>query len=83
MSHICAGDWMGIRVGEYIHHRDNPRHVARIEVIHNSWSVKLRWVDSRWTEFVTLPQIRKDFQKTLVQVVQARECGGFIEDAVR
>jgi hypothetical protein len=62
---LCAGDWMRIRVGELHQRKDDPRHTARIEAIHNSATVKLYWLESepRLIEFVTLHAMQTEFQR--------------------
>jgi hypothetical protein len=60
---ICAGDWMRVRVGTHLQRHDDPRHTARVEAIHNSAIVKLRWLDTRWFEFVSLHEAQNEFHK--------------------
>jgi hypothetical protein len=64
---ICAGDWMGVRVGSFLQRKDDPCHTARVEAIHNSSQVKLIWCESGWIEFVTLGEAQSDFQKYRIQ----------------
>ena len=59
----CAGDWMNLRVGEFLQRKDDPCHVARVIAIHNSATVKLHWQETGWFEFVTLSQAQDDFEK--------------------
>jgi hypothetical protein len=58
---LCVGDWMGVRVGERYQRKDDPCHTARVEAIHNSATVKLRWLETGWFETVTLSEVWSDF----------------------
>jgi hypothetical protein len=63
MNNICSGDWMRLRVGEYLQSNVNPRHISRVEAIHNGATVKLRWVGCNIVEYVSLPDVHSDHHK--------------------
>jgi hypothetical protein len=61
---ICSGDWMRLRVGDYLQSNENPRHISRVEAIHGSATVKLRWVGcSNIVEHITLLQAQTEHHK--------------------
>lgn len=56
---VCVGDWMKLRCGDRVHVYDDPRHEGRVEAIHNSAIVLIRWDDTRWFEEVELSLVVK------------------------
>lgn len=53
-----TGSWMKLNVGGSVYRHDDPRHVGRVEAIHHSAMVKVRWNDTDWVEFVKLSELR-------------------------
>jgi hypothetical protein len=59
---ICAGDWMELRVGDRVRERDG-RHVGRVEAIHNSALVKVRWEGTGWFSELELGELEKESRR--------------------
>jgi hypothetical protein len=58
MSGLCVSDWMRLNCGDLVVEHDG-RHIGRVEAIHNSSQVKVRWLDTRWISFYQLDELRK------------------------
>lgn len=46
-------EWMKLNCGDRVRERDGA-HIGRVEAIHNSSWVKVKWDDSDWLSFVPL-----------------------------
>lgn len=55
---INVGDWMKLQIGDRVCMFDDPRHVGRVEAIHNSSVVTVRWLDTGWISFEGLRDLR-------------------------
>jgi hypothetical protein len=55
--------WLHLRVGQLVHVRDNPRHVGRVEAVHNSVGVKVRWLDSNWISFESAADLERTWER--------------------
>jgi hypothetical protein len=42
------GDWMRLSCGDLVSHKNDPRHVGRVEAIITGYTVKVRWQDTGW-----------------------------------
>jgi len=51
--------WLHLRVGQRVTMHDDERHVGRIDAIHDSVVVKVRWLDTGWVSF----ESAKDLQR--------------------
>ena len=58
MSSIGVGDWMRLYCGDRVCRHDDPRHVGRVEAIHHSYLVTVRWADTGWVSFELLDDLR-------------------------
>lgn len=54
---VCAGDWMGLNVGDKVREKGG-RHVGRLEAIHNSATVRVRWPNG-WSSIVQMGDIER------------------------
>ena len=59
MTKVCVSDWMKLNCGDTVCAVDDPRHTGRVEAIHNSAFVKVRWHDTRWISELPLGDLRK------------------------
>ena len=48
---IGAFDWFKLHCGDRVHLRDDPRHVGRVEAIHSTGQIKIKWHDTGWISF--------------------------------
>lgn len=55
---LCVSDWMRLSCGDLVTENEG-RHVGRVEAIHNSSQVKVRWLESRWVSFHHLDELHK------------------------
>jgi hypothetical protein len=56
-SRVRCGDWMGFSLGTRVRERDG-RHVGRVEAVHWSRVVRIRW-DNGWTSEVPLEDVER------------------------
>lgn len=56
-SRVCAGDWMKLNVGDRVRERGG-RHEGRLEAIHNSATVKVKW-DNGWISELLLCEVER------------------------
>ena len=59
MSNLRIDDWFRLNCGDLVHTHDDPRHVGRVEAIHNSYEVKVRWHGTRWISFLTREELHR------------------------
>lgn len=61
---ISQCDSMQVGVGELHQRRNDQRHTARVEAVHNSWAIKLRWLENpHLYEFVTMSELQSQFHR--------------------
>lgn len=56
-ARVCAGDWMGLNVGDPVREKGG-RHVGRLEAIHNSATVRVRW-ENGWSSVLQMGDIER------------------------
>lgn len=56
-SGVRCGDWMHLNCGDTVFAVDDPRHLGRVEAIHNSAIVLVRWHDNGWLEEIALENL--------------------------
>ena len=59
MSGLCVSDWMRLNCGDTVCAIDDPRHHGRLEAIHNSATVKVKWEGTGWISYLPMQDIRK------------------------
>ena len=49
---IFTPNGITLNCGNAVCRKDDPRHVGRVEVVHNTGAVKVRWLDTGWREWL-------------------------------
>jgi hypothetical protein len=57
-ARVGVGSWMKLGLGDLVRERDG-RHVGRVEAIHWSNTVKVRWLETGWVSEVPLNEIER------------------------
>jgi hypothetical protein len=49
---IFSPNGITLNLGDTVHRTDDPRHLGRVEAVHNTGQVKVAWQDSGWFEWL-------------------------------
>lgn len=55
---LRINDWVPFSCGDKVHRKDDPRHVGRVEALHNH-SAKIKWDDNGWYSHEGFDDIEK------------------------
>jgi hypothetical protein len=52
MMHLFTPSGLTLHCGDAVHRANDPRHIGRVEAVHNTGQVKVRWLDTGWFEWL-------------------------------
>jgi hypothetical protein len=49
-----------LNCGDAVHRAEDPRHIGRVETVHNTGAVKVRWLDTGWLEWIDGNELERE-----------------------